>query len=335
MTKKKILFVTTLVIGLVFLTGCGNAKLKNGKEVVFTVNGDKVTADSFYKDLRDKYAKTLMIDIIDKKILDDLYKGDSDIETQANNAVESLKAQYSDNWEETLENAGYDSEEDLKDYYKLSFQRSKAIDDKIKEDISNKNIREYYNNESVGDIRCKHILIGVSTSTSSSEENTGLSDEDAKKKAEEIIKKLDAGEDFDKLAKENSTDTGSASKGGDLGYFNKGDMVQEFETAAYNLKVKEYTKEPVKTSYGYHIILKTDEKEKPKLNKLKKTIIEKLVEQKKEDDPTLEVTVMDKLRKEYKLNFKDAKLKKLYKKYIEAAKKSAEKAAEESSSNAS
>ena len=47
-------------------------------------------------------------------------------------------------------------------------------------------------------------------------------------------------------------------------------MVSEFEDAAYKLKVNEYTKEPVKTTYGYHIILKTGEKEKPKLKKVKK-----------------------------------------------------------------
>ena len=86
-----------------------------------------------------------------------------------------------------------------------------------------------------------------------------------RKKLKDLIKKLNDGEDFATLAKENSDDTGSAANGGDLGYFNKGEMVKEFEDAAYNLKVNEYTKEPVKTTYGYHIILKTGEKDKAKL----------------------------------------------------------------------
>ena len=130
---------------------------------------------------------------------------------------------------------------------------------------------------------------------------------------------------FDTLAKENSDDTGSKEKGGDLGYFNKGDMVEEFETAAYKLKVNEYTKEPVKTTYGYHIILKTGEKDKPKLKEVKSNIIETLTKEKLENDKTLEVTTLDDLRKSYGLKFKDAKLKKNYNNYIKDAIKQAEK----------
>ena len=172
-----------------------------------------------------------------------------------------------------------------------------------------------------GDISAKHILIKVKSATDSE----GLEDEEAKKKAKEIIKKLDDGEDFEKLAKENSNDPGSASNGGDLGYFNKGDMVKEFEEAAYDLRVNEYTKEPVKTSYGYHIILKTGEKEKGKFDKIKKELKDKLVEKKKEEDKTITVTALDEIRKNYKLKFKDSKLKKIYKEYIDEQIEQAEK----------
>ena len=137
------------------------------------------------------------------------------------------------------------------------------------------------------------------------------------RKDKDIIKKLDKGEDFDKLAKENSDDEGSKEKGGDLGYFNKGDMVEEFENAAYDLKVSEYTKEPVKTTYGYHIILKTGEKEKASYKSLKNDIKEKIKDKKLEEDKTLTVTALDEIRKNYKLKIKDSKLKKLYKEYIE------------------
>lgn len=320
--RKKIIMFSTLFMATILLVGCGSAKLKNGEEVVFSVNGSKVSSDTLYKKLRNKYAKTLMIDVIDQKILDKVYKDDKDIETQVKNSIESIKTQYKDNWEDTLKSAGFDNEDDLEDYYRLSFQRTKAIEDYIKESITDEEIKKYYKENIVGDISCKHILISVKDD--SDESSTGLSDEEAKAKAEKLIKKLDKGEDFSKLAKENSDDTGSAENGGDLGYFNKGEMVQEFEDAAYALKVGKYTKEPVKTSYGYHIILKTDEKDKPTLKKSKDTIIEKLIEQKKEDDPTLEVTALEDLRKQYKLKFKDSKLKKLYKEYIKEQKKTAE-----------
>ena len=236
----------------------------------------------------------------------------------------------STDWEDTLKNAGFDNEDDLKDYYRLSFQRTKAIEDYIKDSISDDEIKKYYDENTVGDIRCKHILISVKTDDSSSE---GLSDEEAKAKAEKLIKKLENGEDFSKLAKKNSDDTGSAENGGDLGYFNKGEMVQEFEDAAYKLKVNEYTKTPVKTSYGYHIILKTDEKKKPTLKKAKEKIIETLIEEKKKNDPTLEITALDELRSEYKLKFKDSKLKRMYKEYIKDSKEQAKESANNNSTN--
>lgn len=317
--KKKIVLISAILMSVLLVSGCGNAKLKNGEEVVFSVNGKNVTADAFYKDLRDKYGSAIMIDMIDRKILDVVYKDDNEIETQAKNQLETLKSQYGDTWEETLKSAGYNSEKELLKEFVLSYQRNKAIEDYIKDNITDEEIKNYYNENTVGDISAKHILISVK----SDDNEDGLSDGDAKKKAEDLIKQLDEGADFDKLAKENSTDTGSAEKGGDLGYFNKGDMVEEFENAAYALKVNKYTKEPVKTSYGYHIILKTGEKDKPELKAVKENIIETLKDEKLEEDPTLEVTALEELRKSYNLKFKDSKSKKLYKKYIEAAKESA------------
>ncbi len=71
--------------------------------------------------------------------------------------------------------------------------------------------------------------------------------------AKQIYDRLKAGEDFGKLAKELSTDTGSAVKGGDLGWFGKGKMVAEFENVAFSLQIGEIS-QPVKSQYGYHII---------------------------------------------------------------------------------
>lgn len=73
------------------------------------------------------------------------------------------------------------------------------------------------------------------------------------KKAKELYGKVKAGEDFAKIAKENSIDTGSAKKGGSLGFFPRGMMVPEFEKVAFAMKVGEIS-EPVQSQFGYHII---------------------------------------------------------------------------------
>jgi peptidyl-prolyl cis-trans isomerase C len=71
--------------------------------------------------------------------------------------------------------------------------------------------------------------------------------------AKAVIKELDKGADFAKLAKEKSTDP-AAAQGGDLGFFSREEMVPEFSDAAFKLKKGEYTKEPVKTQFGWHVI---------------------------------------------------------------------------------
>ena len=167
-----------------------------------------------------------------------------------------------------------------------------------------------------GDIEAKHILISTETSDSATDEEKEAKDKEAKEKAEDIIKKLKDGEKFEDLAKKYSDDTSNKDKGGDLGYFNTGAMVKEFEDAAYKLKVNEYTTEPVKTTYGYHIIMKTNEKEKPSFKKSKDTIIEKLIEKKKEADENISTKAINALREKYNINIKDKSIKKSYKTYL-------------------
>lgn len=80
--------------------------------------------------------------------------------------------------------------------------------------------------------------------------------------AKEIIKKLDGGAKFEDLAKD-STDTQTAVNGGDLGFFSKDQMIPEFADAAFALKAGEYTKTPVKSQFGYHIIKSEEKRQRP------------------------------------------------------------------------
>lgn len=91
------------------------------------------------------------------------------------------------------------------------------------------------------EIRARHILVKT------------------EQEAKDVIAALEGGKSFADLAKEKSTD--AAAEGGDLGYFSKGRMVPEFETAAFGLEKGAYTKTPVKTQFGYHVILVEDKRQ--------------------------------------------------------------------------
>jgi peptidyl-prolyl cis-trans isomerase C len=106
------------------------------------------------------------------------------------------------------------------------------------------------------EVKARHILVEK--------------EEDAKA----IVIQLDGGADFSAIAKEKSKDPGSGSKGGDLGYFVAGQMVPEFSDAAFKLEKGQYTKAPVKSQFGWHIIIVDDKRERqpPSLEEARSTI---------------------------------------------------------------
>jgi peptidyl-prolyl cis-trans isomerase D len=97
-------------------------------------------------------------------------------------------------------------------------------------------------------VRASHLLVAVPQTGGSEAEDK------ARAKVADVIKRVKAGEDFGKLAAEISEDPGSKSKGGELGWVKKGEMVPQFEEALFNLKQGELTAEPVRSPFGYHAI---------------------------------------------------------------------------------
>ena len=158
----------------------------------------------------------------------------------------------------------------------------------------------------------KHILITPETTDDMSEEDTEKAENEAKKKAEEVIEKLNNGEKFDDLVKEYSDDEGSKDNNGLVENFTKDGVVSEFWDASIELKDGEYTKEPVKSEYGYHVIYRVSQKEKAKLKDVKDDIKEKLVEEKLNSDAELATKTWVEIRKKYKLDIKDDDIKKAY-----------------------
>ena len=100
-------------------------------------------------------------------------------------------------------------------------------------------------------VHARHILIATKSAEMPSEQG-GLDKPAARAKAEEVLKRVKAGENFENLAKEYSDD-GSKQNGGDLGWFGKGRMVPEFEKAAFALQPGQ-TSEIVESQFGFHII---------------------------------------------------------------------------------
>lgn len=128
-----------------------------------------------------------------------------------------------------------------------------AFENKVK--VAGAEIQEYYDKnpkqfEMPERVAAAHILIKIDPAAK----------EKAKAKAEDLLKKIKAGEEFAALAKKHSVDTGTAMRGGDLGWFQRGDMVGPFEEAAFSLKKGE-SSGIVETAFGLHIIKVYDRKE--------------------------------------------------------------------------
>ncbi|MCZ2158045.1 peptidylprolyl isomerase [Bartonella sp. 220] len=137
----------------------------------------------------------------------------------------------------------------------------------VVDQISDSDLETLYNKEVAAlpkedEVKARHILVKT------------------KKEAEAIIKRLNKGENFEEIAKKSSTD-GSAAVGGDLGYFSHGQMVKPFEDAAFGLKVGEYTKNPVESPFGWHVIKVEDRrlKQPPVFDDVKEMLRTQLIKE--------------------------------------------------------
>lgn len=148
--------------------------------------------------------------------------------------------------------AGLEKDKFVKEQLKQAKEqiiRTKFLEDSIKAGMTDERLQEAYtkyvaNFEEVEEVKASHILV------------------DDEKLAKSIIVKLNKGGDFVALAKENSKD-GSSENGGDLGYFSEKEVVPEFAKAAFGTKIGEYTKTPVKSTFGYHIIKIEEKRNRP------------------------------------------------------------------------
>lgn len=213
----------------------------NSSDSVASVGDTEITKEALYEEmLRSSGEETLQLLITDEIIRQEAEKEQIGVSTEE---IEAEKAEYAEQYgsEEALEEALTSSGmtiEDMEIEIEKFLQLEKLIGAEI--DITEEAMRTYFEeNEDTfaqeEEVEASHIL---------------LSDEEA---AEEVIEKLEEGEDFAALAEEYSTDTSNASNGGELGSFASGAMVPEFEEAAFAMEIGE-TSDPVETEFGYHVI---------------------------------------------------------------------------------
>ncbi len=181
--------------------------------------------------------------------------------------------------------------EEQLNYLRQRLLREQYFEKTLKGAVSEDEAKQIYNArvanmKTEDEVAARHILV------------------DSEDKAKELRAKIIGGADFAQVAKENSTDPGSKDQGGLLGYFTKGQMVPEFEAAVFKMHEGEVS-EPVKTSFGWHLIKLEDRrrKEPPSFDAVKDTIMNSLAVRKAQEKAT-------ELRKKATVDYVDAGIKK-------------------------
>lgn len=314
--KKARLLIATLCVGLL-LTGCGKIPtLKNGEEVIASIEGKDFSVENLYAEMKKQGGYQVLVNMIDDYIINKEIPDDKEAIAYADTQIEAFKAQvesYGQDYLTTLTSYGFKDESEFKDYYILNYKSNLVMENYLKKNIKDKEVEEYYKDKVFGEMTVRHILIDPKTTSDMTAEEISKAESEAYKKAEEIIAKLKDGKDFADLAKEFSDDKGTASEGGLYSNFVKGDgTVDEFWNASVLLKDGEYTKKPVKTQFGFHIILRVKQNAKPKLKDVKDDVLSSIVQDMLTKDSTLKSKTWSDIRKSYKLDIVDSDIKKLY-----------------------
>jgi len=204
----------------------------DGTKVVGTMNGQPITErdlDMTFTDLQDQLGQVPA----------------ADRQAAALSALIDIRALAA-----KAEAGKLDETREFKD--RLAFLRQRALHNayfraEVVEKVTDEDVRARYDKEVAAtapenEVRARHILL------------------ETEEEAKAVIAELDGGADFEALAKEKSTGP-TGPNGGDLGYFTRGRMVPEFEEAAYALDIGGYTKQPVQTQFGWHVIKLEDKRQ--------------------------------------------------------------------------
>ncbi len=242
---------------------------KDPNEAIAVVNGEtilRLELDLILDKVKQKMG-TKRLHLVEERVIDDLvtqlvlkqFIRKENIQIDSNRIEDEIRA-----FRENIKNNPNTADKSLEtlleeqggsiEELRVAMDISLSIDEYLNRTTSEEEIKEYFT-ENIGNfngetVTASHILID----TIKIKDEEGLNQ--AKEKIEKLKKELDDGVDFAKLAEKNS-DCPSARNGGGLGVIARGQMVDEFEEAAFNTEVNGIS-EPVKTQFGYHVIKITD-----------------------------------------------------------------------------
>ncbi|GAF65721.1 foldase [Bacillus sp. TS-2] len=247
--KKQMLAAVGLAAFTV-LAACNNDEAATDDTPVVVVNGEEITEGQLVNTLKERYAEATLQEMVQRKLLNEQLETAGITDEEIQEELDYFRSTYQVEDDEALLdllntqfNIQLTSIDQLIDEYiipPLVIERLGSQD----VDITEEEKRAYFEeNEDMFSLQVEasHILV------------------EEESEAEEILEKINDGEDFAELAQEHSTD-GSAANGGSVGFFGTGQMLPEFEEAAFELEIDEVS-EIVQSPYGYHIIKVTDRKE--------------------------------------------------------------------------
>ncbi len=341
MNKKNIIIVVALLVlsniftYLVFATKSVELSKQTKEQTIASIEGKSFSADDVYLQWKESGASTSALDSllenIDSYILEKEYGDQAIVDEKTEEMITQTEEYYKSQGttlDEQFDKIDTLTREDWEADQRVLAMNEIATLDYVKGIITDEEVEKAYK-EDLPAAKTSHILVKVQQDGSETLEDA---ESRAKSEATQILKDLqndlkendDIETVFANYAKDFSQDTDSKDNGGDIGYSNSEDG--KYQTAAGKLKVGEYTKEPVKTSYGYSIILKTGEQEKPKLDDegVKDGYIEELALQRITDFPSYSQYAIIVLRKEYDLKIEDTMINDAYNTKVENTESSVE-----------
>ena len=317
-------WIATAVVLVVVLLMNRIPKLENGNEVVASIDGLEISANDFYTELKGASGYYTLNDMIDKFIAKKEVKDTTKAYEYADSYIEYYRLQYEQNnmdFEKEIEKTGTTLEE-IREGIAMDYLVQQAAQEYIKSTIKDEEIDTYYKDNIYEELTVRHILIKSNASATATADEKKKAEEEALKKANEILAKYKNGEEFAELAKTYSEDTGTKEDGGLYANFNQTNTDQAFFKAAYALKDGQVTDTPVKSQYGYHLILKVGENAKPKKEEVKDEILDGILKAKEKEDAKIYDKAWVTLRENYNFQIFDTKLKSTYKTMAEDIKNS-------------